>query len=59
MIEVCKITHNIYDEAVFPDLSFYASASTRGNNYINWLIILFTMTYASIFLHVLYCKYLE
>jgi len=33
MIEVFKITHNIYDEAVSPDLSFYASASTRGNNY--------------------------
>ena len=32
MIEVFKITHNIYDEAVSPDLSFYAS-STRGNNY--------------------------
>ena len=33
MIEVFKITHNIYDEAVSPDLSFYARASTRGNNY--------------------------
>jgi len=33
MIEVIKITHNIYDEAVSPDLSFYARASTRGNNY--------------------------
>ena len=31
--EVFKITHNIYDEAVSPDLSFYARASTRGNNY--------------------------
>ena len=28
-----KITHNIYDGAVSPDLSFYPSASTRGNNY--------------------------
>jgi len=33
MIEVLKITHNIYDEAVSPDLSFYARASTRSNNY--------------------------
>jgi len=33
MIEVFKITHNIYDEAVSPDLSFYARARTRGNNY--------------------------
>jgi len=33
MIEVFKITDNIYDEAVSPDLSFYAIASTRGNNY--------------------------
>ena len=33
MIEVVKITHNIYDEAVSPDMSFYARASTRGNNY--------------------------
>ena len=33
MIEVFKITHNIHDEAVSPDLSFYARATTRGNNY--------------------------
>jgi len=33
MIEVFKITHNIYDEAVSPNLSYYARASTRGNNY--------------------------
>jgi len=33
MIEVIKITHNICDEAVSPNLSFYARASTRGNNY--------------------------
>ena len=33
IIEIFKITHNIYDEAVFPDLTFYARASTRGNNY--------------------------
>ena len=33
MIEVFKITHTIYDEAVSSDLSFYAMASTRGNNY--------------------------
>jgi len=34
MIDVLKITHNeLYDEAVSPDLSFYARASTRGNNY--------------------------
>ena len=33
MIEILKITHNIYDEAVSPDLSFYVTASTRGNNY--------------------------
>ena len=33
MIELFKITHNTYDEAVSLDLSFYARASTRGNNY--------------------------
>jgi len=33
MIEVFKITHNIYDEAVSPDLSFHSRASTRGNNH--------------------------
>jgi len=33
MNEIFKITHNIYDEAVSPDLSFYVRASTRGNNY--------------------------
>jgi len=25
--------HPVYDEAISPDLSFYARASTRGNNY--------------------------
>ena len=33
MIEVFKIAHNIYDEGVSPDLTFYPRASTRGNNY--------------------------
>jgi len=33
MIEVFIITDNIYDEAVSPNLSFYARASTRVNNY--------------------------
>jgi len=48
LAEVLKITHNIYDEAVSPDLSFYARASTRGNNYklVNHFFI---MTYASNF----------
>ena len=32
MIEIFKITHNIYVEAVSPDLSFYARAG-KGNNY--------------------------
>jgi len=50
MIEIFKVTHNIYDE-VSPDLSFYARAK-------NWLIILFIMTYTSIFFCT-YCKYVE
>jgi len=33
MIEVFKITHNIYDTTVSPDLSFNERAYTRGNNY--------------------------
>ena len=33
MIEVFKITHNIYDTTVSPDLSFNKRANTRGNNY--------------------------
>ena len=33
MIEVFKITHNIYDTTISPDLSFNESANTRGNNY--------------------------
>ena len=33
MIEVFKITHNIYDTTVSPDLSFSERANTRGNNY--------------------------
>ena len=48
MIEVFKLIHNIYDEAVSPDLSFYARAILEAIT-INWLIILFIMTYASIF----------
>ena len=33
MIEVYKITHNIYDETVYPHLPFYARANTRGSSY--------------------------
>jgi len=33
MIEVFKITHNIYDTTVAPDLIFNERASTRGNHY--------------------------
>ena len=33
MIEIIEITHNVYDEAVSPDLSFHVKVSTRGNNY--------------------------
>jgi len=32
MIEVFKITHNIYDTTVSPDLPFNERANTRGNN---------------------------
>jgi len=33
MIEVFKITHNIYDRTVSPDLSLNERANTRGNHY--------------------------
>jgi len=33
MIEVFKITHNIYDTPVAPDLIFNERANTRGNHY--------------------------
>ena len=33
MIEVFKITHNIHDTTVSPDLLFNERANTRGNNY--------------------------
>ena len=33
MTEVFKITHNIYDRAVSPDLPFKERANTRGNHY--------------------------
>jgi len=33
MIEVFKITHNIYDTTVAPDLIFNERANTRGNHY--------------------------
>jgi len=52
MIEVFKITHNIHDTTVSPDLSFNVRANTRGNNYK--LLTLFITIYESIFsLHAL------
>ena len=33
MIEVFKITHNIYDRTVSPDLPVNERANTRGNHY--------------------------
>jgi len=33
MIEVFKITHNIYDPEVSPDLTYYPKSNTRGNKH--------------------------
>jgi len=33
MIEVFKITHNIYDPEVSPELRYYPKSNTRGNTY--------------------------
>jgi len=33
IIEVFKLTHNIYDESVSPQLSFCTGSNTRCNNY--------------------------
>ena len=33
MIEVFKITHNIYDLEVSPELRYYPKSNTRGNKY--------------------------
>jgi len=33
MIEVFKITHNIYDPEVSPELRYYPKSNTRGNKY--------------------------
>jgi len=33
MIKVFKITHNIYDPQVSPDLRYYPKSNTRGNKY--------------------------
>ena len=33
MIEVFKITHNIYDPEVSPELRYYRKSNTRGNKY--------------------------
>jgi len=33
MIEVFKITHNIYDTKVSPNLRYYPKSNTRGNKY--------------------------
>ena len=35
MIEVFKITHNVYDRTVSPDLPLNERANTRGNHYNN------------------------
>ena len=33
MIEVFKITHNLYNPEVSPELRYYPKSNTRGNNY--------------------------
>jgi len=33
MIEVFKITHNLYDPNVPPELRYYPKSNTRGNKY--------------------------
>jgi len=33
MIEIVKLTHNIYDDSVSPQLSFCTRSNTRGNKY--------------------------
>jgi len=33
MIEVFKITHNVYDPEVSPELRYYPKSNTRGNKY--------------------------
>jgi len=33
MIEVFKITHNLYDPEVSPELRYYPKSNTRGNKY--------------------------
>jgi len=47
MIEVFKLTHNIYDESVSPQLSFCRRSNTRGNIIINFKVILFTTIYST------------
>ena len=33
MIEVFKITHNLYDPEVSPELRYYPTSNTGGNKY--------------------------
>jgi len=33
MIEVFKITHNLYDANVLPELRYYPKSNTRSNKY--------------------------
>ena len=47
MIKVFKITHNIYDSEVSPNLRYYPKSNTRGNKY-KYLTSRFTMIYANI-----------
>ena len=53
MIEVFKITHNIYDPDASLELAYHSDPIIRGNK-MDFLITDFIMTYEStIFLHVL------
>ena len=49
MIEVFKITHNIYDPEVSPELRYYPKSNTRGNKY-KLLIIRSTTIHENILL---------
>jgi len=41
-IDVFKVTHNIYDQEVSPELRYYPKSNTRDNKYKLLIIVRFT-----------------
>jgi len=54
MIEVFKISHNIYDPEVSPELMYYPKSNTRRNKY---KLLNHTFQYSTIHENIRFCPY--